>query len=124
MPVTEMIVMVSVFAAVALSFVHVLRLVGTLALHRTIRRAVEVDPGTAVPLLDSLARPGAKDGDDRLSVLLIAIGIAMVAASIVVNDPGWMHYGIAAALFPLIVGTALWLRLFFLERARRGGSGE
>ena len=124
MPVTEMIVMVSVFAAVALSFVHILRLIGTIVIHRTIRRAGEVDPGTALPLLDSLASPGSKDGDDRLSVLLIAIGIAMVAASIVIGDPGWMHYGIAAALFPLIVGTALWLRLFFLERARRGGSGE
>src|SRR3569623_99786 len=106
MPVTEMIVMVSVFAAVALSFVHILRLIGTIVIHRTIRRAVEVDPGTALPLLDSLASPGSKDGDDRLSVLLIAIGIAMVAASIVIGDPGWMHYGIAAALFPLSVGTA------------------
>ena len=124
MPVTEMIVMVSVFAAVALSFVHVLRLIGTIVIHRTIRRAVEVDPGTALPLLDSLAAPDGKGGDDRLSVLLIAVGIAMVAASIVIGDPGWMHYGIAAALFPLIVGTALWLRLFFLERARRGGRGE
>jgi hypothetical protein len=35
-----------------------------------------------------------------------------------------MHYAIAGACFPLIVGTALWLRLFMLERARRRGSGQ
>jgi hypothetical protein len=125
MPVTEMIVMVAVFAAMALSFIHLLRLVGTVIMHRTIRRAVEVSPETAEPLLARLETSASpKFGDDRLSVLLIAFGIAMVAASIVIGDPGWMHYGVAGALFPLIIGTALWLRLVFIERARRRDAGQ
>jgi hypothetical protein len=125
MPVTEMIVMVAVFAAMALSFIHLLRLVGTAIMHRTIRRAVEVSPETAEPLLARLGTPASPQfGDDRLSVLLIAFGIAMVAASIVIGDPEWMHYGVAGALFPLIIGTALWLRLVFIERARRRDAGQ
>jgi hypothetical protein len=120
MPVTEMIVMVAAFSALVLGFIHLLRLVGTLILHRTIRKAVEVSPEAAPPLLDRLGMPTASGtGDDRLSVLLIAIGIAMLAASLIIGDPRWLHYGAAASVFPLIVGTALWLRLLFLARARR-----
>jgi hypothetical protein len=48
----------------------------------------------------------------------------MVVASLIIGDPSWMHYAIAAACFPLIVGTALWLRLFVTERARRRGSAQ
>jgi hypothetical protein len=125
MPVTEMIMTVAAFSALALSFIHLLRLVGTAILHRTIRRANEISPETADPLLARLAADApSKSSDERLSVLLIAFGIAMVAASLVIGDPGWMHYAIAGALFPLIIGTALWLRVFFIERARRRDAGQ
>jgi hypothetical protein len=43
---------------------------------------------------------------------------------VIINDPSWIHYAVAGASFPLIVGTALWLRLFFIERAGRRGSAE
>jgi hypothetical protein len=120
MPDTEMIVMIAAFSAVTLSFIHVLRLIGTAILHRTIRRVVDKDPAAADTLLERLATPAAEaTGDDRLSVLLIAFGMAMLAASVIIGDPGWMHYGAAGAAFPLIIGTALWLRLFFIGRARR-----
>jgi hypothetical protein len=115
-----MIVMIAVVSALALSFIHVLRLAGMLIVHRTVRKAVERDPASAESLLAELAKPRIQSGDDRLSTILVALGIAMIAASLVIGDPNWMHYGIAAALFPLIVGTALWLRLFLLERLRRG----
>jgi Na+/proline symporter len=119
MPDTEMIVMIAVFAAVTLSFISLVRLVGTWIVHSTIRRAVEKNPDAVHPFLAQLGAPRQSDGDDRLSVILVAVGIAMIAASVVINDAGWMHYAIAGALFPLIIGTALWLRLFILERARR-----
>jgi hypothetical protein len=35
-----------------------------------------------------------------------------------------MHYAIAGALFPLIVGTALWLRLYVMARAQRRAAGR
>ena len=124
MPTTEMIVMVAIVAAMALSFIHVIRLIATAILHRTVRKAVERDPASAGGLIAELARPAAQTGDDRLSTILIAFGIAMILASVVINDPAWMHYGVAGALFPLIIGTALWLRLFLLERARRRGGAH
>ena len=119
MPATEMIVMIAVIAALVLGFIHLLRLVSAMILHRTVRRVVDRDPAAAEGLLAKLTEPRVASGDDRLSTILVALGIAMIAASIVIGDRSWMHYGIAAALFPLILGTALWLRLFLIERARR-----
>ena len=124
MPTTEMIVMVAAFSALALSFINILRLIGTAIMHRTIRKAVERDPNAVQPLLATLTAPQEKSGDDRLSVILIAVGVAMVVASIVIGDPGIVHVGCAAAVFPLIIGTALWLRLFLIERARRRGAAQ
>lgn len=124
MPATEMIGFVAVITALVLAFVSVLRLIGLWISHRTLRRAVDRNPDMVQPLLTQLAAPKGDGGDERLSVILVAIGIAMVVGSVVVNDPSWVHYGIAAACFPLIVGTALWLRLFVAERARRRGAGQ
>ena len=45
----------------------------------------------------------------------------MIAGAIVaVDDPGVVRFAIGAALFPLFLGIALWLRLFILARTRRG----
>jgi membrane associated rhomboid family serine protease len=123
-PFTEMTVMIAVVAAMVLGFIHLVRLVGTLILHRTVRKVVEKDPASAEAFIAQLTQPAPRTGDDRLSVILIAFGIAMIAASLVIGDPHWMHYAIAGALFPLIVGTALWLRLFLIERARRRGAQQ
>ena len=119
MPTTEMVVMVAITAALVLAFVNIVRLIGTLVMHRTIRKMAEQDPEAAQSLLTRIAQPAERGGDDRLSTILIAIGIAMIVGSIVVGDPRWMHYAVAGALFPLIVGTALWLRQYMIERARR-----
>jgi hypothetical protein len=119
MPTTEMVVMVAITAALVLAFVNIVRLIGTLVMHRTIRKMAERDPEAAQSLLTRIAQPAERGGDDRLSTILIAIGIAMIVGSIVVGDPRWMHYAVAGALFPLIVGTALWLRQYMIERARR-----
>jgi len=119
MPTTEMDVMVAITAALVLAFVNIVRLIGTLVMHRTIRKMAERDPEAAQSLLTRIAQPAERGGDDRLSTILIAIGIAMIVGSIVVGDPRWMHYAVAGALFPLIVGTALWLRQYMIERARR-----
>jgi hypothetical protein len=124
MPATEMIVMVAVVSAVALSFIHVLRLIGTAIHHKTVRRVVDRDPAAAESLISQIGTPAARTGDERLSTILIAFGIATIAASIVIGDPDWMHYGVAAALFPLLIGTALWLRLFIAGRMGRRGSAE
>jgi hypothetical protein len=121
MPTTEMIVMIAVIAALILGFIHLLRLFSAMILHSTVRRVVDRDPAAAEGLLAKLTEPRVASGDDRLSTILVAVGIAMIAGAIVaVDDPGVVRVAIGAALFPLFLGIALWLRLFILARTRRG----
>ena len=124
MPVTEMIVMIAAFSALALSFITVVRLIGTAIMHRTIRKAAERDPSAVQPLIAALATPEGDAGDHRLSFILVAVGVAMVVASLMIGEPDIVHYGCAAAVFPLIIGTALWVRLHLLDRARRRASEQ
>lgn len=124
MPFTEMVVMLALFSAFTLGGVHLLRLIATGILHRTIRKAIDKDPRAAEPLLDrlSIAEPSADD--DRTAILLIAFGTSMVAATLVINDPNWVDYGIAGAIFPLVIGTALWLRHYLINRSPRKHRAE
>jgi hypothetical protein len=120
-----MIAMVAVVGALALSFIHILRLIGTAMMHKTVRKVVERDPASAEGLLAQIGKPREQTGDDRLSVVLVAIGLAMAAATaIAVDDPGMVRAGIAASLFPLIVGAALGLRLFMLKRFQSRDPGK
>src|SRR3954471_20654090 len=120
----QTVLLIAVFSAVVLAFVNIFRLIASAMLHRTIRRILDHDPASASPLIQRLVASSPKQDDERLSVILVAIGIAIIAASIVIGDPEWMHYAIAGALFPLFVGTALWLRLLILGRMRRRGGSE
>lgn len=119
MPLTEMIVTVTIAGAMALIAISLLGLVATLIRHRTLRKAVETNPELAEGLLEKLTVQRENSGDDRLAVILVAIGLAIAGASIVIGDAGIMRFGIAAALFPLLVGGALWLRSRAAERAKR-----
>ena len=119
MPLTEMIVMVALAGAFVLGFIALLRLLSTMITHRTIRRAVETNPQQAAALIDKLVAPRERTGDDRLALILIAIGIAMAVAPIIaIDDPGLVRFAVAASLFPLLVGGVLWLRFRMIERAR------
>ena len=124
MPATEMILLITIFVAILLGFIHLLRLVGSFLLHRTIRSAIDKDPALAEGLLARMAVKDEDSGDERTAVISVAVGIAMIVASIVIGDPDWMHYGVAAAVFPLIVGTALWLRQVMKQRAARRAAGQ
>jgi hypothetical protein len=116
MPTTEMVVMVAIISALALGFIAILRLFGTMVTHKTIRTAVEKDPAHADALLMQLTAPRQSTGDDRIAIILVAVGIAIAGAGTVIGDPGLMRLAIAAALFPLLVGGALWLRFRALQR--------
>jgi hypothetical protein len=124
MPATEMVLAITVCAALALAFIHLLRFFMTITLHRTIRKAIEKDPASAEGLLARIAAQPNEQGDDRTAIISIAVGIAMIVASVVIGNPGWIHYGIAAAVFPLIVGTALWLQQVRKQRAGGRAPGE
>lgn len=124
MPDTEMIVMVAVIAGAALTLIHLFRLAGTTVRHHTLRKLVDADPAKASALLANLDQPETRRaGDDRLALILVAIGVAMALGSVIaIQDPGPLRVGIAASLFPLLVGAALGIRLYLAERRRRAGS--
>ena len=125
MPMTEMVVMVAITAALVLGFIALLRLFGAMITHKTIRSALTTNPQQAEQLLQKLTARPERSGDDKRALVLIAIGIAMAVAPIIaVDDPGMVRLAVAASLFPLLVGGALWLRFRAAERARRRESGE
>lgn len=125
MPATEMIVSVALVSAIAVAFVHVLRLIGTAMLHRTVRKVIESDPAGAEAILARLGEPPAPASDDRLAVVLVAVGLAIIGASVIGDDTGtWMNYGIGGALFPLLIGAALLLRQSVIRRAGQRGQQQ
>lgn len=125
MPWTEAVVTITIVSALALLFIALFRLLSTLITHRTIRKAVETDPKLAEELLQKLTVKKERQGDDKLAMVLVAIGVAMAVAPIIaVDDRGIVRFAIAAALFPLLVGATLWLRSRAVERARRRDRAE
>jgi len=120
MPTTEMILSIALAAAAVLAFIHLLRLFATAMRYNTLRKLVERDPASAGALIGQLNELPVRSNDDRLASILVAIGIAMAAgAAIAVDDPGMIRVAVAASLFPLLVGAALGLRLYLIERRRR-----
>lgn len=125
MPTTEMVVMVAITAALILGFIAVLRLLAAFITHKTMRQAIETKPELAERLLEKITHRRERQGDDRLALVLIAIGIAMALAAVIATDD-WedIRVAIAAALFPLLVGGTLWLRFRAVERARHSDRTE
>lgn len=120
MPATEMIVSIAVVTALALMVIHFFRLLGIAIRHKTVRRVIERDPAAAESVISELSKPDVPAGDDRLGLILFALGVATLAASFTAGETGgWTDYGVGAAMFPLIVGAALMARHFLIERARR-----
>lgn len=125
MPLTEMVVTIAMAAAIGLVLIALIRLAMMLVTHRTIRKAVETDPQLAQGLLQRLTARRESSGDDKLAIILVAIGVAMIAAPVIaVDDRGIVRFAIAAALFPLLVGGALWLRFRAVERAKQRDRAE
>jgi membrane associated rhomboid family serine protease len=120
MPFTEMVVTTAIAAALVLAFIALIRLGSTLVTHRTMRKALDTNPQLAEGLLQKLTQRRERPGDDKLAIVLIAIGVAMALAAIIASDdPGDVRVAFAAALFPLLVGGALWLRYYAAERVKR-----
>ena len=120
-----MVVTVASAAGMLLGFIALVRLTATLITHRTLRTAIEKNPQLTEELLQKLTARRERQSDDRLAIVLVAIGVAMAAAPVIaIDDPGMVRLSIAASLFPLLVGGALWLRSWTVERARRRDRSE
>ena len=127
MPWSEMIATIAIAAGLVLGFIAVVRLFATIVTHRTLRKALETNPELAEGLLQKLTarRESSGRGDEKLAIILVAIGLAMIGGPLIaVDDPGIVRFAVGAALFPLLVGGALWLRFRAAERAKRREGAE
>jgi uncharacterized protein YneF (UPF0154 family) len=121
----QTVLLIAVGAAIVLGFIAILRLIATAMTHRTMRKAIETNPQLTEQLLQKLTARRERQSDDRLGMVLVALAVAMVVAPLIAaDDPGDVRVAIAAAVFPLLVGGALWLRSWTIERAKRRNGVE
>jgi hypothetical protein len=99
-------------AAVALFFIaQISRVLRNRALHATLRKSVESGQPLTPELVENLDRaPEPGSGDQRIGFVLIALGLALVAAGAIAGSNDLRDMA-AVSMFPLFVGAALLLRL-------------
>lgn len=106
----------------ALAFVLVARLLQSLLIHLSLRKALAANSPLAGDLIDKInrpfERPGSADspGDDRNGLVLIAIGLAMAGFGAIQGETQLFRIALGAALFPLFVGIALLIRRRLAKR--------
>jgi hypothetical protein len=102
------------------------RIIHAWMIHRSVRTAIEAKSGDASALIDKLNKPyelnehGAprpKHGDDRIALVLIAIGLAIAGFGVIQGSEAGLRTATGAALFPLFVGAALVINRRMQHRA-------
>ena len=106
-------------AAVALFLIaQVSRVMRSRALHATLRKALEAGQPLTPELVENLDKaPEPGTADQRIGFVLIALGLAVIAAAII-SGSNDLRDLVAVSTFPLLVGTALLLRLRFASNRR------
>ncbi len=125
----------AVAAMFAIGLFLLARIIHAFMIHRSVRKAIEAKSGDASALIDKLNKPyeiagdevkRPRAGDDRLALVLIAIGIAIAGFGLVLGEEEVIRGSIGAALFPLLIGGALMLnrRLQKRELAEEQAAGR
>ena len=121
MPTTEMIVSIAVVAALALAFIHVLRLIGVAMLHRTVRRAF-VGRVTAFVRVEERLRARRAAALRRLAAELVALGAVAGGVLWLARSPeiaGFIAESQTVAVAGLLSGFALLVVLLSTTPATR-----
>jgi hypothetical protein len=118
----DAIIILAIVAAVVLVIAQLVKLLQSMMLHRTVREALTRDNALTPELLDRLdqPRPAAGSGDDRIGLVLIALGAALIVFAYLQGSPDTIHNLAPASVFPLFVGGVLVGR-YYVVRAREGG---
>jgi len=99
---------------------HVTRLIQAMMLHRTVREALNRDSVLGTELLDRIAEPKSIFGsDDRLGLILVALGAAMIAFGLLQGNIEVRQNVASASVFPLFVGAVLIGRHMFVRSKER-----
>lgn len=94
------------------------RIIRTKTLHQTLRQSIEKGQPLAPEIFEGLERaPDSRSIDERIGFVLVAIGLALLAAAAIANADDFRDV-VAVAMFPLFVGGALLLRLKLAARKK------
>ena len=115
----DIIITLAIAAVILFLIAQGSRIIRSVAMHRTLRQAIEKGQPLDAELIDrfdKVAEPGAID--QRIGFVLVAGALALLAAGLVQGDVEKIRNMATAAMFPLFVGAALLIRLRLARRAR------
>lgn len=104
--------------------IQLARLLRAAMQHRTIREAISRDNQSVSELVAAIDREQlqpAGGNDDRTAFVLIALGIALLLFGVIQGETENLRLMGGAAMFPILVGAALLLRLHLARRRERQG---
>jgi len=104
--------------------IQLARLLRAAMQHRTIREAISRDSQSVAELAAAIDREQlqpAGGNDDRTAFVLIALGIALLLFGVIQGETENLRLMGGAAMFPILVGAALLLRLHLARRRERRG---
>jgi hypothetical protein len=112
-------IMMAIVTAVVLVAGQLARVLRAMMLHRTIRKGIEHNSNLTPELFDKIEEPNrsAAFGDDRIGLVLIALGLAILCYGFLTGDADDIHNMSGISLFPIFVGAALLGRFIYNRRA-------
>ncbi|MBV9931311.1 MAG: hypothetical protein JO013_10240 [Alphaproteobacteria bacterium] len=120
----DIVAFIAIAVAVMVGIVQLGRVLRAMMLHKTVREALTRENALGPALLDKLDEPKASGGglgDDRIGLVLLAIGFAAIGFALIQGSADTIRNVSGMALFPLFVGAVLLGR--FIWNARRGAEG-
>lgn len=112
----DIVITVALVAGVVLAIGHFARILQTNALQRTIREAIKADSAATPVLLERIdALKSKSPGDDRIAVVLLALGAALAGFGLLATDADKAMKMAGVGLFPAFVGIALLARLWVIR---------
>jgi hypothetical protein len=120
----DIVISVAIATAVVLIVNQIGRVLRAMMLHQTIRRSFMDGSPLAPALIDRIDQKKSYQGfgDDRVGVVLIAVGLAVLGFGLIAGgDPDDVRAAVGSSLFPLLVGAALLGRHLVIRRTRLDG---
>ena len=115
----DIIISISIAVAIVLIFNQLGRIFRAMMLHRTIRKGMIHNSSLTPELLEKIDedKPATGGGDDRIGLVLIAIGIAIIGMGVINGDADDIRNMAGISLFPLLVGAVLFGRHWVRSRS-------
>ena len=113
----DIIITVSIAFGLIFTIGQIARIIRIQTLHRTLRKAIEHGQPLTADVIEGLERaPEPGSTDRRIGFVLIAAGLAVLAAGAMGGSVDNFRQLASIALFPLFIGGALLLRLRIASR--------